>query len=76
MEDNGIIYINRYTGEKEREKVLGEASLRWVYGTGTGKLALHLLIKRAFFSRLLGAMKNTRGSARSLTRYCAARNYA
>ena len=66
MEDNGIIYINRYTGEKEREKVLGEASLRWVYGTGTGKLALHLLIKRAFFSRLLGAMKNTRGSARSL----------
>ena len=66
MEDNGIIYINRYTGEKEREKVLGEASLRWVYGTGTGKLALHLLIKRAFFSRMLGAMKNTRGSARSL----------
>ena len=66
MEDNGIIYINRYTGEKEREKVLGEASLRWVYGTGTGKLALHLLIKRAFFSRLLGAMKNTRSSARSL----------
>lgn len=66
MENNGIIYINRYTGEKEREKVLGEASLRWVYGTGTGKLALHLLIKRAFFSRLLGAMKNTRGSARSL----------
>ena len=66
MEDNGIIYINRYTGEKEREKVLGEASLRWVYGTGTGKLALHLLIKRAFFSRLLGAMKNTHGSAHSL----------
>lgn len=66
MNDDGIIFINRYTGQKEREKVLGEASLRWVYGTTTGKLALHLLIKRAFFSRLLGAMKNTRSSTRSL----------
>ena len=66
MNDDGIIFINRYTGQKEREKVLGAASLRWVYGTTTGKLALHLLIKRAFFSRLLGAMKNTRSSTRSL----------
>lgn len=66
MDDNGIIFINRYTGQKEREKVLGEASLRWVYGTTTGKLALHLLIKRGFFSSLLGVMKNTRSSARSL----------
>lgn len=66
MNDDGIIFINRYTGQKEREKVLGERSLRWVYGTTTGKLALHLLIKRAVFSRLLGIMKNSRRSARSL----------
>ncbi len=68
-QDGGIIFYNRYTGQMEREKVLGERSLRWVYGTTLGKLSLHLLIKRAVFSRLLGAMKNTPGSARGLDEF-------
>ncbi len=66
MNDDGIIFINRYTGQQEREKVLGERSLRWVYGSTIGNIALHLLIKRAFFSRILGTMKNSRRSARTL----------
>lgn len=66
MEQQGIIYHNRYTGENEREKVLGEAALRWIYGTGTGQLALHMLLKRAFVSRLMGWQKNLRSSARGL----------
>ena len=66
MSTEPIIFYNRYTGKPEQEKVFGERALRWVYGTTLGKLSLHVLIKRAFFSQLLGAMKNTRRSARSL----------
>lgn len=66
MSTDPIIYYNRYTGRTEQEKVLGERSLRWVYGSPLGRLSLHLLIKRAIFSRLLGALKNTRRSARGL----------
>ena len=62
MKTQGITFYNRYTGQMEQEKVLGEGALRWVYGTPLGKLSLHLLIKRAFFSRLMGWMKDTRGS--------------
>ena len=61
-----IIFYNRYTRQLEQEKILGERSLRWVYGSALGRLSLHLLIKRAFFSRLIGALKSTRRSARSL----------
>ncbi len=62
----GITFYNRYTGQMEQEKVMGERSLRWVYGSALGRLSLHLLIKRAFFSRLLGFMKNRPSSARGL----------
>ncbi len=65
-QQQGITFFNRYTGQMEREKVLGERSLRWVYGTTLGRLSLHLLIKRACFSRLLGHMKNRPASARGL----------
>ncbi|MCH5284594.1 MAG: phosphatidylserine decarboxylase [Akkermansiaceae bacterium] len=61
-----IIFYNRYTRQLEQERILGERSMRWVYGTGLGQLSLHLLIKRAFFSRLIGALKSTRRSARAL----------
>lgn len=69
MSTQGITFYNRYTGQMEQEKVLGEKSLRWVYGTTLGKVSLHVLIKRAFFSKILGAMKNTRGSAASLPNF-------
>lgn len=74
MNDKGIIYHNRYTGQQEREKVLGEAALRWIYGTGTGKVALHLLIKRAFVSRLMGWLKNRPSSAKHLAEFVAEYN--
>lgn len=61
-----IIFYNRYTRQYEEEKILGERGLRWVYGTGTGKLALHLLIKRAFFSRLIGTLKKSHRSAKEI----------
>lgn len=65
-EQQSIIFINRYTGQPEREQVLAERSLRWIYGTTLGRISLHLLIKRAAVSRLIGHIKDTPGSARQL----------
>ncbi len=67
--DQGITFFNRYTGKLEQEKVMGERSLSWVYGTTLGQLSLHLLVKRAFFSRMLGYMKNRPASARGLAQF-------
>lgn len=61
-----VKFWNRYTGREEEEKILGEKALRWVYGSASGRLALHLLIKRAVFSRLLGRMKDSHRSAREI----------
>ena len=49
-----IKYRNRETGEIETEKVYGEGFLRWAYGNPLGKIALHALVKRAFFSKWYG----------------------
>lgn len=49
-----VQFFNRYTRKLETEKVLGERWMRWTYETGPGRLALHLLIRRALVSRLYG----------------------
>lgn len=69
MDTPGIIYRNRYTGAEEREQVMGERALRWIYGTHTGALALHLLIKRAFVSRFMGYLKDRPASAAGLAAF-------
>ena len=69
MQEDGITYFNRYTGRVEREKVLGERALRWIYGTAAGRLSLHLLLKRAVASRVMGWLKDRPGSARSLPQF-------
>ena len=69
MEEDGITFYTRYTGEMERETVMGERALRWIYGTATGKLALHLLVKRAAVSKVMGWMKDRPSSARCLPQF-------
>lgn len=49
-----IEVFNRYSGRIEHESIYGERWLRWTYGTGPGRLALALAVKRAWFSRLYG----------------------
>lgn len=66
MKTQPILYRNRYTGQTEQEKVMGERALRWIYGTPSGQLALRLLLKRACVSQLMGWLKNRPGSARGL----------
>ena len=51
---NEIVFYDRYRKTLCTEKVYGDKSLRWVYGTMAGKAALHLLVKRALFSHWYG----------------------
>ncbi len=50
---------------------MAEAALRWIYGTTCGKVALHGLVKRAIFSRILGYMKNRRSSRKDIKSFIA-----
>ncbi len=57
-----IHYFNRHSEQLETEAVYGEKWLRWAYETAPGRAALHLMIKRAFFSRFFGARMSTAAS--------------
>ncbi|MFM2132159.1 MAG: hypothetical protein RL646_1362 [Verrucomicrobiota bacterium] len=61
--DAPITLRNRHTGGTEVERVYGEAWLRRIYGNPLGKAALHLLVKRALFSRLYGRAMDRPSSA-------------
>lgn len=62
----GITIIDRYSGRQQQEQVVSERTLRWIYGTKLGELSLHALFKRAILSRLIGYVKDSPLSARSL----------
>lgn len=51
-----VEFFNRETGERETEAIFGEGALRWVYETLSGKVALAVLVRRAFFSKIYGAL--------------------
>ena len=55
---NEIVYYDRYLDAECREKVYGDKSLRWTYGTTAGRFALHALVKRALFSHWYGWSMN------------------
>jgi len=54
MASEAIQYFNRYTGAIETENIYGEGPMRFVYGNPLGRLSLHMLVKRAAFSRWYG----------------------
>lgn len=54
MASEPIQYFNRYTGVIETENVYGDRYMRWTYGNPLGRLSLHMLVKRAAFSRWYG----------------------
>jgi phosphatidylserine decarboxylase len=59
-----IEFFNRYTGRFDHEPIYGERWLRWVYETAPGRLALWLVVKRAWFSRHYGRkMSHPRSAA-------------
>jgi len=54
VHSDSIHFFNRYTRRVEPELIYGEGFLRWIYGNPLGRLALHAVAKRAFFSRWYG----------------------
>lgn len=66
MKERPIEVFNRYTRRMEREQVLGEGYLRFIYGNPLGRLALHALVKRALFSRWYGWVQNRAASVRAI----------
>ena len=54
-----IVYIDRATGEKIKEKVPGGGMLRFMYNRRVGKLSLNLLFKRKLFSAWMGLLMDT-----------------
>jgi phosphatidylserine decarboxylase len=58
-----IRYFHRTRQVVETELIYGEDWLRWMYETGTGRLALQWLLKRAVASRYYGWKMSQRGSA-------------
>ena len=64
-----IRYYDRYDKSVKQEKVLGEKYLKWIYSNPLGLLSLHVLVKRAFFSWILGKMKDSRRSAKDIPQF-------
>lgn len=56
---DAVTYFDRHAGRVETEAVYGEAFLRLVCETALGRLALHALVKRAFFSRWYGRLMDS-----------------
>lgn len=54
MHADAIHFFNRYTQRVETEQIYGEGFLRWIYGSLSGRLALHAVAKRAWFSQWYG----------------------
>ena len=62
--DAPIALRNRHTGGTEVERVFGEAWLKRIYGNPLGKLSLHAVVKRAFFSDIYGFLADRPSSAK------------
>lgn len=63
-----ILVYDRATGRREREVVLGEGGLRFLYETAPGRLLGKGLLTRRCISRLYGLWQDTRLSARKTHR--------
>ena len=64
-----IKYIERASGELKTENVPSEGMLKWLYSTGSGKVALNLLFKRKIVSDLGGWYMNTKLSAKRIPEF-------
>jgi len=60
MSGEPIRFFNRYTKVVETERIYGERWLRFAYENPVGRLAVWLLVRRAFFSRWYGWSANQR----------------
>jgi len=67
MATEPIVYFHRSRRALEEENIPGEFWLRWLYSSSlSGQLALHLLVKRAFFSAWYGRRMDHHKSVRKI----------
>lgn len=66
-----VEFFNRETGKTETEAIFGEGALRWVYETLPGKVALAVLVRRAFFSKIYGALMSRKASRQKIAPFIA-----
>ena len=64
-----IIYIDRDTGLKKTEKIIGEYALRWLYNNPFGKLSLQVLVKKKLFSDWYGKRMNKAASTSKIENF-------
>ncbi len=57
---------DRHTQELEEERVYGDALVRFSYGTRLGRFLSEAVLARRWVSKLVGAYKSTRHSARAI----------
>jgi len=74
MSAEPIRYFHRAKQTIETEQIYGESWLRWTYGSGLGRLALNVLVKRALASRYYGWRMNWRFSAQRILPFIAQYN--
>ena len=61
-----IIFIDRKTGKKIKEKVPGDRLLSWLYYNPFGKIALHGAVKRKILSEHYGKMMDSPNSKKMI----------
>jgi phosphatidylserine decarboxylase len=69
-----IKYIDRKTGQQKTEDVPGKGMLKWLYNSTSGKVALHLLVKRKIVSVAGGWFMDSRLSARRVQEFVTKNN--
>lgn len=60
---------NLNSGKIEEEKVCAEKSMRFLYGSCAGKIALWLIVARGFFSKICGAWADSKISRRAIEKF-------
>ena len=68
---SAIQYYSSLSGKVETEQVYGEGFLRFAYENPLGKMALHLFIKRPFFSHWYGWRMNQPQSQKKIAPFLA-----
>lgn len=68
---SAIQYYSSLSGKVETEQVYGESFLRYAYENPLGKMALHLFIKRPFFSHWYGWRMNQPQSQQKIAPFLA-----
>ena len=69
MLNTDLQIYNRKTGLYETEKIAGSRALKYIYGSGLGRIGLELLIKRKIYSYLTGVVCDTGLSRRMIEKF-------